>query len=192
MATLPHSGIEYVEENEATGDVAELYDDVRRTMQIPFVPNLIKSLSASPASLKMHWGMYRTFMTETSLPISLVSMVLYAVAQSNDCRYCSAMNELSCRTYGLDDETLYAMAKDLDHVSPDRLRAIIKFAVKAVHTPKEVTSADYEELRSHGMGNDEIIEIIIVAALADFNDILSDSLKVDIDTMVAEALASEQ
>lgn len=188
MASLPHSGIQFIEEDEAKGDVAALYDEIRRTMQIPFVPNLIKSLSASRAALHAHWSMYSSFMGQTSLPISLVSMILYAVAASNDCRYCSAMNELSCRTFGIDDETLHAMAKDLDHVSPERLRAIIQFAVKVVHMPLEVTPEDYGSLRAHGLGDDEIVEIVLLAAVGQFNDILSDALKIDIDTMVMEAL----
>jgi uncharacterized peroxidase-related enzyme len=188
MATLPHSGIEFVEENEAEGRIASLYEDVRRTMQVPFVPNLIKSLSASSAAVNAHWSMYRAFLAEASLPISMISMILYAVAESNHCRYCSAMGELSCRSYGIDDETLVAIARDLEHVTPDRLRAIIEFAVKVVHMPQEVTFDDFELLRQHGLSDEEIVEIVVIAAVGQFNDILSDTLKIDIDTMVAQAL----
>ena len=44
-----------VEESEATGEVAELYEDIQRGYGIPFVPNISKTLAISPAVLKGYW-----------------------------------------------------------------------------------------------------------------------------------------
>jgi len=63
-------------------------------------PNLMKALAVSPGALAIHWSMVRAFYQHITLPESLVSMIMYSVAQSNNCQYCSAAHELSCRTWG--------------------------------------------------------------------------------------------
>lgn len=189
MAYLPHIEVEYVEENEATGEIAEIYEDVRRTTQLPIVPNAVKALSGAPAILAGYWSMYKTYLARVSLPPSLISMVHYAVASSNDCTYCSSWNELSCRTYGIDEETLVAMTRDLPRLTPERVRSIIQFALKVVHTPQSVEKADYESLRDIGLSDEEIVELVMISALGMLHDILADALKIDVDAMIVDGLA---
>jgi uncharacterized peroxidase-related enzyme len=182
------TGIPVIEEDVATGEVAEVYADVKRFMQMPVVPNLIKSLSSSPAVMHSHWTAYREFLSRTILPPSLAGMILYSVAQSNHCEYCSAINELSCRSYGIDETTLDAVVNDLGAVNPERLRAILEFVVKAVHYPHEVTRADYDALRGYGLSNEEIVEVLYLGSISVLNNILSDAMKMEVDPMVKEAL----
>ena len=42
MQTLPVSGIQVLDEQEATGDAARVFDEIKREMEIPFVPNILK------------------------------------------------------------------------------------------------------------------------------------------------------
>jgi uncharacterized peroxidase-related enzyme len=188
METIVGTGIPVIEEEEATGEVADIYAEVKRFMQMPVVPNLVKSLSSSPAVMHSHWTSYREFLSRTILPPSLAGMILYAVAQSNHCEYCSAINEMSCRSYGIDEETLGAMVNDLDSVNPERLRAILEFVVKAVHYPHEVTRADYDGLRGNGLTDEEIIEVLYLGSISVLNNILSDAMKMEVDPMVKQAL----
>ena len=46
----------------------------------------------------------------------------------------------------------------------------------------------FEEVRQEGITDEEIVEIIVIAAVFAYNDILADALKVDVDHMVAQAL----
>jgi uncharacterized peroxidase-related enzyme len=189
MAIHPETGLQYQEEDEAQGEVAEIYDDLRRTMQMPFVPNAVKTISVSPAVLAGYWAMYKTYVSRVSLPPSLISMLLFSIASSNDCTYCSSWNEMSCRTLGIDDETLNAVVRDIPHLSPERLRNIIQFALKVVHSPKSVSREDYDTLRDGGLADEEIMEIVMISAMGQLHDILADSLKIDVDAMVVEGLA---
>lgn len=188
MGTLAATGLPFVEEEEASGETAALFATVKRELQTPFLPNWIKAAAASPAVATAYWAMYSTFTARTVLPDSLVAMVLYAIAGSNNCLYCASTNELSCRLYGIDDDTLGALVHDLDRVSPQRVRSIIRFALKVAHNPQGVARADYDELRSHGLSEEEIIEIVMLAAVGQLNDILADALKIDVDTAVADGL----
>jgi len=188
MKYLPESNLYPVEDAEATGDVAQIYADIKRDLKIPFVPNMMTTLAVSPASLAAAWGLYGNFVRQTTLPRALMAMILYTVAESRDCEYCAAQNEFACRSLGVDDETLSALVEDLDNVSPERIRAIIAFALKVSHDPLGVDAQDYERLREQGITDEEIVEIALNAAGATFFDILADSLKVEVEPVVAKEL----
>ncbi|RIH86062.1 putative peroxidase-related enzyme [Calidithermus roseus] len=192
MVHILRSGLALVEEDEVTGEIAEAFAEVKRILQIPFVPNWMRVLANSPAAFKIYWAFLQASLKHSSLPESLQSIILYAIAERRNCEYCSAWNELSCRTLGIDEETLAAVVEDLGHVSPERLQAILKFAIKASLHPKELSAADYQRLREEGVSEEEIVEIVFLAAVASMNDTLADALKIDVDLPVAERLAQSR
>jgi uncharacterized peroxidase-related enzyme len=177
-----------IEEKDATDDVARIYAEVKREMQIPYVPNWSKALAASPAALAIHWDFQRSFYQRTTLPRTLTAMILFTVAETGNCEYCSALNEMYCRTMGVDEEMLSALVKDLGNVSPERIRAIIGFALKAARYAQEMEAEDFERLRQQGVTDEEIMEILLVAAMSRYTNTLSDALKIDVDSAVADAL----
>jgi uncharacterized peroxidase-related enzyme len=177
-----------VEEDEAVDEVAELYAETKRELQIPFVPNFMKAVAISPAALAIQWHTYHTFFHHTTLPQALTSMIYFTIAKSNQCEYCAANNELTCRTLGIDEETLSALAEDLGSVAPRRLQAIIAFALKVAHDPRGLVAEDYDHLRAQGITDEEIVEIVLVAAYGNFADTVADSLKIKVDAPIAAAL----
>ena len=180
--------IPMVEEHEATGKVAELFDTVKRELQIPFVPNMIKTLGASPAALAIHMGLFQAMYANLTLPHSLVAMIGYTVAEYANCEYCSVNNELLCRTLGIDEETLAQVARDLGNVNPERVRVIIQFCVKMSKYPQSVTNKDFDRMREFGVSDEEILEIVLVAAHMVNADIIADTLKVPVEPDVYAAL----
>jgi uncharacterized peroxidase-related enzyme len=177
-----------IEEEEATGEVARVYAEVKRDLQIPVVPNYAKALAVSPAALAIYWDFQRSFYQHTTLPESLTSMILFTIAKTANCQYCSASHELACRTLGVDEETLSKLVEDLDNVSPQRIQAIIEFALRVAQDPQSLVPEDYERVRKQGVIDEELVEIILIAAIGKYNDILADALKIDVEPMVAEAL----
>ena len=192
MTTSPSHGLSLVDEAQASGDVAAIFEDIKRTMQAPTVPNMVRALAVSPAALKVHMAAQEGWMTHLTLPMSLVSMICYTIAERSDCEYCAAANELTCRTLGVDDATLSALAKDFDNVNPERIRAIIEFSYQAAKHPQSLEPADYDALRAYGISNPEIVEIVVVAGLAKYLDIIADALKIPVDDEIAEALPHRQ
>jgi len=188
MKYLPESNLQPVEEEEATGIAAQVYADIKRDLQYPYVPNMIKTLAVSPAALIGGWGLYSGFLLNTTLPRALTAMILFTVAESRDCEYCSASNEFACRNLGVNEEMLSALAQDLDNVSPKRIRDVIAFAVKVAHDPQGLDAADFERLREHGITDEELVEIAVNAAMATFFDILADTFKIEVDPAVAQGL----
>jgi uncharacterized peroxidase-related enzyme len=182
------SGLPIIEEEEATGDVARIYAEIKRDLQVPVVPNYAKAVAVSPAVLAIYWDFQRNFYQHTTLPQALTSMILYTIAETSNCEYCSATHELTCRTLGIDEETLSKLVEDLGNVSPQRIRAIIEFALKVVQDPQGLVPEDYERVREQGVTDEELVEIILIAAIGKYNDTLADALKIDVEPIVAEAL----
>jgi len=188
MAYLPTNGLPFIEEEEATGDIVEIYTDMKRDLQLPFVPNLVKAMAASPETLAFFVNLWVSSEEYRTLPASLVSMINYTIATKSNCTYCSASNELNCRTLGVDQDTLDKLIKDLGNLRPERIQAIIDFSLKIAKHPQDLTRQDFDKVRKQGVTDGEIVEIIITAALSVFSDIVADALQVDVDNMIATAL----
>ena len=181
-------GLPLVEEHEATGRVAALYAEIKREMRVSAIPNYFKALAVSPATLAIFWAYYRAFLEHSTLPASLTAMVLYAVAQQNECEYCSAGHELSCRTLGIDEESLRLVVEDLPHLSPERIRMTIQFALKVARAPKSLAREDYDALRARGVSDDELVELVHIAAMGNAGDVMADALHIEVETAVSQAL----
>lgn len=79
------SDMPMIEEADATGEVAEMYDDIQKTMGISFVPMVDKALAISPNALRGTWEVSRHVLLNTNLPMSLAAMILFSVSSANKC-----------------------------------------------------------------------------------------------------------
>jgi uncharacterized peroxidase-related enzyme len=190
MPQLLSNNLPMIEEREAEGEIAVLYDEIRRGMQLTFIPNIMMALATSPTALRIFWDVLRHAENFT-LPQSLIAMISFTIATKSECEYCSANNELTCRTLGVDEDTLTRLIDDLDNVRPERVRAIIEFALMVAKHPKELKAEDYERVRQRGVTDEEIIEIIVVAAFSVFGDTLADALKIEVEPVIKEALGRQ-
>lgn len=191
MSEMLKHGLKMVEEHEATEELIPLYETIKRDFQMPAVPNMMKAIAISPASLQLYLNMLKSFYADISLPQALTSMICFTVAKKSNCTYCTAVHEVTCRTLGVDENTLNALAENLGEVNPQRIRAIIEFSLKAAKHPQDLDPEDYDGLREMGISNDEIVQIVFVAGIAVFVDIIADALKVEVDQVLAEALENK-
>ena len=68
------------------------------------------------------------------------------------------------------------------------MRVIIEFALKVAHDRKNLVAEDYAKVRAQGISEAELVEIILIAAIAIFNDTVADALQIEVDHQVVEAL----
>src|SRR5688572_1254743 len=90
MTQIAGNGLCMIEEDEAAGVAATLYEEIERDLMLPLIPNFMKVMAASPAALAIYWEGFRAFLQHTTLPDSLTTMIFYAIAEMNECQYCSA------------------------------------------------------------------------------------------------------
>lgn len=188
MQYMPISGFPIIEPEEADPELAQQFAEAQEVTGLPVVPSWAQIAAVSPDCLDIYLEMYRAFRQKISLPESLVPVILYCIATARNCTYCSTVNALYCRTLGVDEETLEMLAKNLDNVSPVRLRTIIQFALQCAFGAQSLTADDFNRVREQGISDDEMAQIIFLAALANFNDTLADSFKIEVEPAVLEAL----
>lgn len=188
MNQLSVSGLPVVEPGDAFGQTKQTFDDIQRTLELPFVPNLWKTLASSDAALTGTWNAVRNVFLQTSLPMSLASMILFSIAAAKKCQYCSAVHQVTCKNLGVEEDTLEALESDIEGLTPRRVQAIIRFAQKTALDPQALGEADFQEIRDQGVSDAEILEIIALAALGNYLDTVADAMKIDVDSVIAEAL----
>ena len=101
-----------VAEESATGKVAEIYADIRRTKGTDFVPNLWRVLATNADHLELVWSRLKSIMhpeaTGRAAKLSPVirEIIALAVSATNGCAYCVNSHTAAVRKLGLDVETL--------------------------------------------------------------------------------------
>ena len=139
-----------VEEEQATGEIARVYNEIKQEMGLPFVPNFFKIIANSPAALAGMWSSIHNIMVKGTLPRALKQMMFLAISSSRDCKYCNAAYMTFCKMSGVDEQTIGALLADLDNIQPVRTRDIVKFAVKCALEPLNLKEADYQKVLDHG------------------------------------------
>lgn len=103
---LPKATVAMVEEAQATGRVREIYDDIKATKKIDFVPNLWKTLASHPPLLEQIWTRLKVTMAPGRLDALTKEMIALAVSASNGCSYCVNSHTVAVKKLGLDNEGL--------------------------------------------------------------------------------------
>lgn len=180
-----------VSEQEATGEVAEIYEDIRRGFQLDFVPNFFKAQATRPDLLAGTWTViHATLIAGEELPRSIKEMMFVAISRSNKCRYCEAAHLALCKMVGVDAQTRNDLVNQLDSLEPKRSRVLIQFGVKASMRPMNLVEADFALLREQGLSDAAIQEAIQMSAIACYANQMADALRVPIDQAFAEVLAA--
>ena len=179
-----------LDDDQLSGDAGKVIGEYRREMLSPAVPNFMRVQAVSPTVLAGTWGVTRYILNRGILPRALKEMILAAISSARNCKYCESAHLAFLKMLGVDEATRQALLMDLDSVVPARTRDIIQFAVKCATDPAGLTDADYDSLREHGIPDQELMEIIGMAAFAAYVNILADAIKIEIDPMMAEILSS--
>jgi alkylhydroperoxidase/carboxymuconolactone decarboxylase family protein YurZ len=76
-----------VSEQEATGKVKEVYEDIKATKQIDFVPKFWQALAQNPDHLEATWRKLSVVMKPGKLDRVTKEMIALAVSIVNNCEY---------------------------------------------------------------------------------------------------------
>ncbi len=77
-----------VAEDEATGKVAAVYDEIKSDLGIDFVPNLYKVMAANPDYLEANWRRVKAIMVAPGRLDRLTKEIIaVAVSAVNACDY---------------------------------------------------------------------------------------------------------
>jgi hypothetical protein len=80
--------IRIVQESEATGEIAAIYDEVRSVFGIPWVPDIMKIASTRPDFSRVLLDGYKAmFTTGGHLSRDIKELIATVVSRANSCAY---------------------------------------------------------------------------------------------------------
>ena len=112
MTEHRHATVRPVAEEAATGKVAKIFADIKRTKGIDSVPNFWRVLATNPDHLDLVWTRLKAIMhpeamgRKSKLDPLTREMIALAVSATNGCAYCINSHTAAVRKLGLDAEGL--------------------------------------------------------------------------------------
>jgi AhpD family alkylhydroperoxidase len=96
----PHRPIDYA---DASAEIREVFDDIKRTRQIEDVNNFWKYVAHDPPTLRRTWQSIKEIMAPGALDARTKEMIYLAVSVTNGCEYCIASHRAAARKAGMNE-----------------------------------------------------------------------------------------
>ncbi|MCX5733447.1 MAG: carboxymuconolactone decarboxylase family protein [candidate division NC10 bacterium] len=100
------STVNLIEHAQASDEVRAVFDDIKRTRNLPDVNNFWKVLANHPATLKRTWESLKEVMAPGALDPLMKEMLYVAVSVAQNCEYCVASHTAAAKKRGMTDEML--------------------------------------------------------------------------------------
>jgi uncharacterized peroxidase-related enzyme len=153
-------------------DLKDLPADIRERIvavqeKAGFVPNVFLALAHRPAELRAFLAYHDALLLkdDSGLTKGEREMIIVATSGANNCLYCVVAHGAILRVY--EKKPLIADQVAVNHRKADitpRQKAMLDFALKVTRASHEVGDADFEALRGHGFGDEDIWDIAGITA----------------------------
>ena len=155
------SFITAIVESEATGATADMYASEHE--RVGYLPRYAQAFGARPAVYQA-WRQLIAAVT-SSMPPRRFELVTLAAARELRSTYCSVAHGaiLADKFLAADDVTQLAQGGFPDALD-DSERAVVAFAAKAARCAADISAEDVEHVRSHGLDDAEILDIVLATA----------------------------
>ena len=90
-----------IEYKDASAEVRAVFDDIKRSRNVPDVNNFWKYLAHDPAGLERTWESIKQIMAPGALDPLVKEMIYVAVSVTNGCEYCIASHSAAARRAGM-------------------------------------------------------------------------------------------
>ncbi len=100
------STVRLVDERTDHPRVRAVFEDIKATKKIDFVPNIWRALATNPEHLELCWTRLKAIMRPGKLDLLTKEIIALAVSVTNSCRYCINSHTAAVQKLGLDTEAL--------------------------------------------------------------------------------------
>lgn len=107
--------VRLVEEPEATERVKDIFEEIKDTLGVKFVPNMYRALAGNPDYLETTWKKIQAVMSkENKLSSETKDIVALTVSIMSGCDYCIKVYTDAVKNDGLDDEAMLEIYNVID------------------------------------------------------------------------------
>jgi uncharacterized peroxidase-related enzyme len=175
-------------EADATGALAAYYQQQRETWG--FLPNYAAAFAPRP-HVAQAWNALNGAIRE-GMDRRRYELATIAAARALRSTYCTAAHASFLRDVCADETTLHVIAADPSGAGLGAQDgAIFRFATKLATNAASITVADVDELRSAGLSDPEIADVVYAVAARSFFTRVLDGLGAQLDAQTAASFAPE-
>lgn len=140
--------------------------------KIGFVPNVFRVYSYRPERLSTWFSHFKQLHEPTdNLNAAEREMIAVAVSMTNECLYCLVAHGAALREALGDPIKADRITIDYKRAGLDaRMEAVLDFAVKLTIAPDECLEEDIAHLKSTGLTQEEVWDVIEIAAMYNFTN----------------------
>ncbi len=160
--------IDVIDEQEATGDLAEVYAALAGKRGK--VANIMKVHSLNPRAMQTHMELYMAIMFGSSgLKRETRELIAVVISSANGCDYCVNHHAEALNHYWKDEARLARLVKDYETAElPKEQLAVLGYALKLTRAPHDMTEADLEPLHEAGFSDRDVLEINLIVSYFNF------------------------
>jgi uncharacterized peroxidase-related enzyme len=164
------------EDHPELEELFALYDET-----MSFVPNSLFTMARRPEVLEAFSELITRIWRTGTVPVGLKPLVAIVASTAAGCRYCQAHETVDAKLRGVDEAKIAAIWDfERSPLHDDAERAALRFARDASVVPNAVTSAHFDDLRTH-WDEGQIVEILAVIGLFGFLNRWNDSMATDLE-----------
>ncbi|MCH8902538.1 MAG: peroxidase-related enzyme [Bacteroidetes bacterium] len=160
--------IDVIDEKDATGELKELYEKIKKTRGK--VGNIIKIHSLNTRAMDAHVEFYMAIMFgKAELSREEREIIAVTVSAANKCDYCINHHAEALNYYWKDDQKIQLFIEGSDSLElPKRHRLIINYAQKLTNSPQDNNQEDITKLKQFGFSDREILDITLITGYFNF------------------------
>lgn len=182
-----------IDEADATGYLAELYERCKKVTSLNFVPDMFRLISSRPELLETMLAGYDGVFNHGKLPRQTRELISAWTSKVNQCPYCVGTHNFFLQAFGGSQELADAIenADSPDDLPvDDRTRVLLRLLTKLSHSAYRITDSDWQVALDAGWTSDDLLEAFFCAALFNFITRLVDGL--GLGTTVTRSRISQQ
>ena len=168
--------VETIPDDKATGDVALLYQESRD--QNGYLQNFVQAFSLRPEVLRAWQQLNGAIKARDVRRYELATL---AAARRLRSSYCALAHGKVLADQFLGEEAVAALPTGLDEAD----RAVVELAEHVVDDATSITEADIDRLRTLGLSDGEVVDVVLAAAARCFFSKTLDALGAEPDSAFA-------
>ncbi|MFD7660359.1 carboxymuconolactone decarboxylase family protein [Actinosynnema sp. NPDC059797] len=193
MDATTHVRVPLIAEDQAEGRLAELYEEIKKATNLPFVPDMFRLTSTRPDLLEAVVAGYKGMYLGGVLPRQTRELISAWTSKVNECPYCVGTHNFFYRAFGGPEEIAAAVesAKSADDLPVDeRTKVLLRLLTKLSREAYKVTDEDWQHALEAGWTAEELLEAFFTSSMFNFITRMVDGLGLGLS--VAASRVSQQ
>lgn len=168
-----------LKKDQADVSITEIFDGMHAA--IGKMPNIFGVLARFPAALKRFVPFYNAVMLKGKIPANLKELAYLKTASINACQYCLRAHTASAKQAGVTDRQIEELKFYQNSTAFDeKEKATIRFADLVTRGAATIDASVLSWIGRY-YTEDEIVELVLVIALANMVNRINDTLQIEPD-----------